>query len=116
MAYSPEKAREYYLRNKERVKARVAEYRKNNPEKAKAAVLAWYAKPENKAKRNEYFKTYSKTEPFLRAQENYRSKPDVIEKKHVYEKSWREQNRDKVCNKENRRRAAKLQRVPCWQS
>lgn len=116
MPYMPEQAREYYLRNKERIKARVAEYRKNNPEKAKAAVLAWYARPENKAKRNEYFKTYSKTDPFINAQQKYLGRPGVRGKKRDYAKTWREQNPDKNCHKTNTRRAAKLQRIPVWQT
>jgi len=106
----------YYERNKEKVKARVAAYRAANPEKAKAAVAAWYAKPENKAKRREYFKTYSKTEPFAKAQETYRAKSETKQKLADYGRSYRQAFPEKICAKENRRRAAKEQRIPKWQT
>lgn len=114
--YDAEKAREYYQKNRERIKARVAAYREANPDKARAAVLAWYARPENKAKRNEYFKTYSKTAPFTAAQARYRAKPEAKAKRQSYGKEWREKNPDKNCAKSNARRAMKMQRIPCWQS
>jgi hypothetical protein len=114
MPYSPEKAREYYLRNKERVKSRVAEYREKNPEKAKAAVLAWYAKPENKAKRNEYFKTYSKTEPFIRAQLRYKAKPGSRIKRRDNSARWRDNNVDGDRAKSARYRQSLRARTPSW--
>lgn len=114
MAYSPEKAREYYLRNKERVKARVAEYRKNNPEKTKAAVLAWYAKPENKAKRRDYFKTYSKTEPFKKAQRVHKAKPASRIKRQERSALWRLKNPTANRTKTRRYKQSIRLRTPGW--
>jgi hypothetical protein len=106
--------RDYRLRNRERLLRMYAEYRKNNPEKVKAAIRAWYASERGKQMRRDYFKTYAKTEPFLRAKKKYAA--NNREQKSESGRKWREANPGKNCSKSNKRRADKLCRTPLWLS
>jgi len=56
---SRKKAKAYYDRYPERLRARSAEYRKNNPEKVKESVDKWFE--ENKEYRRQYKKEYRRT-------------------------------------------------------
>ena len=90
-----EKKKQYnkkrYEENSEDRKERAKEWRKNNPEKFKASCKKWYM--ENREHRKEYDKKRNKD-------------PQYLLKKHlVWDKKYRENNRDKLAEAERIRQS-----------
>lgn len=92
---------DYYQKNRERIKARVAKYRAENPEKVKEAVQRCFADPEKaakyKAKRAEWYKTYA---PIARERA----------------RKWKLENpdRDNGNFRSKLYKLTKIRRKPCW--
>jgi len=104
--------RAYYLKHRERIKARAARYRLEQPERAAAAVRAWYGTEEGKQRRREYFKAYVKGDVFKRCAADSRARNKI--KLRAKGKRYREAFPAKNCEKSNRRRAVKLRVTPRW--
>ena len=101
-----------------RVRSRI--WRENNKEWAKASVDKCWADPARKAKYDEKKKEYAATHAEIardRARkwhEQFSKEPAVVERKRLYGIRWRNENPDKHCAKEGKRRAYKLQATPAW--
>lgn len=108
--------RAYYEKNRAKILVQRKEYREANPEKVKAAVSDWYSRPENKAKRREYFKEYCHTEPFQRAIRNYAESEKGKRRAKEYGKNWRKEKRHLNCAKSTAYKAGKIRRIPSWHS
>jgi hypothetical protein len=91
---------------------RAAKYREVNKEKVKAWKAASYQA--NKEKAAAWKKAYSETnrEKILASQKRYRE--ENREKVSAMMKAWRDANPEAVCEKEAKRRAAKLKATPTW--
>lgn len=119
-SYDKDYHKRYYEANKERIKARMAEYRKANPAKAKAAVERWFADPANKDRVSEYRKDYyaANSEKIKararKCHEERKLLPEVMARKSEGGRLWRKENPGKNAAKENKRRAAKRRRLPSW--
>lgn len=98
----------YKSANKEKIKERKKEYRIKNKEKIKENDRKYYA--ENKEKRKEYrIKNREK-----RAEHKRKWNEANQEKVKVYAKEWVKNNNDKTRTNNALRRAARMQRTPCW--
>lgn len=116
----PDYFRSYYERNKEKIKARAAEYRRNNPDKAREAVRRWLADPANAERVREYHRERGKRrywenrDAYLAKQAEYRArKPEVSKARN---ERWRASNPSKAAEKTRRYNARRRQRIPSWQS
>lgn len=62
-----ERTKSYYLKNRDKMLAAQQKWRDENPEKIRTAYKIWNSKPENKKRRSEWHKTY-----FQKNKESYR--------------------------------------------
>ena len=105
--------KEYYQRNKERLKENAQEYRRRNPERSQALVREWHADPKNSERIAEYRKQYYKDH---REKILSRSKARVVDPALESERQrlWRVKHKDKHCAKNAKYRASRIKRTPRW--
>lgn len=117
MVWTSEYGKARYQKNKEKIKAKVAAYRKANPEKVRAAVdrcFERYDPQKIKAYMAEYYrqnaeKLKSKSRSYSLA--NYERDK---EKRSAYGRKWRQENPDKQAFKALRYHECRRLRVPKW--
>lgn len=128
MPTSPEWSKAYYAKNRDKIRARVAAYRKTNAVKVKQAALA-FRKKHRKMLATRSRQYAAKNAEKVKARNlAYRRRPEIAEKRRKYavdryandpkvrrhslryQKRWRRANREKRFEYNARRRAAKLGR------
>jgi len=92
--------REYYLKNKQRIKEYLLKNKEEISKKANERTKKWLEN--NKEKRNNYLKEYSikNSEKIKQYQKNYKSKNDNREKAIVYSKLYYNENKEELLVKQ----------------
>lgn len=100
--------KEYYAKNKEKVKECQKRYRAKNIEKVKALDKKRYEKNKEKIK-EQTIKNKDRRAKVYRAWREANK-----EKRQEYQKEWHKNNPDKARHYANMRHAVRMQRTPCW--
>jgi hypothetical protein len=114
--------RAYYEANRERIKARAAEYRRNNQEKAREAVKRCNSAPDAVVRLKAYAKQYYQQNAETIKQrsrdqhERRRDDPAEIKRRREYGKQWRDEKRHMNRAKARAYYAARTKRCPQWVS
>ena len=103
-----ESAREYNAKNNEEIKKRRSEHRAKNKEKIREYAKKHYEKHKEKAKE---YRTKNR-EKIAEAQRKWRQAN--VEKIQTDYREWAKNNNDKTRTNNALRRAARIQRTPCW--
>lgn len=120
MPSTTEKAKEYYQKNKEKIKARVKLYRQNNAEKVKESIRKCLNDPIKKEKYEKTWKEYriknaekaiTRSKEWIQKNSN---QPEFKLKRKLRHIKYKEKNQSKINSKEAKRRTAKLLRTPEW--
>lgn len=115
--------KEYYAKNREKIQDQVKEYRIANKEKKREYDKAYLIK--NKEKKYEYHKEWRIKNKDKIQDYKIKNKEHVAKTKRAWRqtnaekvqndyKEWRKNNPDKTRTYDAMRRAARMQRTPCW--
>lgn len=108
--------REYYLQNRDKIRARSRKYRQDNPEKARAAVARCHERYDLTEYRRRYYRDNAEK---LRSRSAVRSRrmyllPCERLKQSKRSKEWRLRNPGRNAKKSREYTARRHQRIPQW--